>query len=389
MTRLDWQDTMAGLVAANTISSDDPALDQGNRAAAEWLADRLDGAGFDCRLQTVGDRHDKVNLIARLGPATAPGASGLALAGHLDTVPYDASGWHSDPFELVARNGRLFGLGSADMKGFIALAAAVASTYRDHRMHAPLSLVVSADEECGMDGARALATAGLAPARYCVIGEPTALVPIRRHKGIFMESIETVGAAGHSSDPRHGANAIEAMYHALSAVRAFRDELAARAPATGFPVPHATLNLGTLRGGDAANRIPARCRLDIDLRFIPGDSIDELRATLRKRVSAALAGSDCDVRFNALFAGTPAFETAADSALVSACETLTGWPATAVDFGTEGAFYNALGMETVVLGPGDIAVAHQPNEYLPLNRIAPMEKILHGLIARFCLAGVC
>lgn len=238
-----------------------------------------------------------------------------------------------------------------------------------------------------MDGARAMMDDGVSPGRYCVIGEPTGLVPIRRHKGIFMETIETLGASGHSSNPALGANAIEAMHQAMSAIRELRDELTERQLAKGFPVPHATLNLGAINGGDAPNRIPARCRLDIDLRFLPGMEIEALRAELRERVQTALAGSDCELRFAELFAGTPAFETAADSAIVSACEQLSGNQAAAVDFGTEGAFYNAMGMQTVVLGPGDIADAHQPNEYLGMERIAPMQHILHGLVERFCLSA--
>ncbi|MGN8157667.1 acetylornithine deacetylase [Salinisphaera sp. SWV1] len=387
MPALNWRDVLAELVAEPTMSSDDPTLDRGNRRAAERLAARLDDFGFDCDIHPIGEREDKVNLIARLGPTERRSESGLVFAGHLDTVPYDDTGWDSDPFALTERDNRLYGLGTTDMKGFVALAAGVATEYADQPLEAPLSLVVTADEECGMDGARALADNGIAAGRYCVIGEPTSLVPIRQHKGIFMETIETIGASGHSSNPAHGANAIEAMHLAISAIRALRDELAGRDPADGFPVPHATLNLGTVRGGDAANRIPARCRLDIDLRFLPGDSIDDLRESLRSRVRAALAQSDCEVRFSALFAGTPALETPPDSPIVTACEELTGHEAAAVDFGTEGAFYNAIGMETVILGPGDIALAHQPNEYLALSRVAPMQSILRSLVQRFCRPG--
>ncbi|RJS92381.1 acetylornithine deacetylase [Salinisphaera sp. Q1T1-3] len=384
MTALHWRDLLERMIAHRTISSDDPALDCGNRTAVESLADQLADAGFTCRLTPLPGRDDKVNLVATLGGdeyERSPG--GLALAGHIDTVPYDIDGWTSDPFRLTERDGRLYGLGTTDMKGFIALAAATAGEYATTPLAAPLSIVVSADEECGMDGARLLAETA-APARFCVIGEPTSLVPIRQHKGIFMETIETLGAAGHSSNPAHGANAIEAMHQALGAVLSFRDALRARGEAAGFPVAHSTLNAGAIRGGDAANRIPARCRLDIDLRFLPGMAIDELRDELRSRVNRALAGSDCQVRFTPLFPGTPAFETPADSPIVAACETLTGQTAAAVDFATEGAFYNAMGMESIVLGPGDIALAHQPDEYLALDRIPPTQRILHGLIDRFC-----
>lgn len=379
----DLREMLAGLVASPSVSCADTTLDTSNRPIAETLAGWLEELGFACALQPLPDNDAKVNLIATLGARDS--REGLVLAGHLDTVPFDEAGWVSDPFRLDERDGRLYGLGTADMKGFLAIAADVASAYRAADLDKPLVILASADEECGMDGARALMEAGDRPGRHVVIGEPTGLVPIRRHKGIFMESIRVTGAAGHSSDPAHGVNAICGMRHVLAALAAFRDELRERAPADGFPVPHATLNLGVLRGGDSPNRIPARCELQIDLRFPPGMDMNALRSELRERAQAALTDSGCGIEFMELFVGTPAMETPADAPIVTASETLTGTPARAVDFGTEGAFYNRLGMDTVILGPGDIAQAHQPNEYLALDRIEPMRRILHGLVERFCL----
>src|SRR5699024_4468542 len=225
------------------------------------------------------------------------------------------------------------------------------------KLTAPVTLLASADEECGMDGARALQARSLAPGRHCVIGEPTGLVPIRHHKGIFMERITVLGASGHSSNPALGANAINAMHAALTAIHAFRDELAQRLDEPAFPVAHTTLNPGAIHGGDNANRIPPSCHLDMDLRFLPGLSGDALRRELRERVGAAVAETDCRVEFQSLFDGTPAFETAADALITKACESLSDAPAKAVDFGTEGPFYNDMGMESIVLGPGDIEVA--------------------------------
>lgn len=374
----------ADLVACRSVSCADPAWDMGNREAAEHLAGWLDDLGFACELLPLPGRPDKVNLVARLGPDTG-GETGLALAGHLDTVPYDEGQWTSDPFDLTEREGRLHGLGTADMKGFLALAADTARAYRGRELAAPLVLLASADEECGMDGARALAATAPPPARYAVIGEPTGLVPIARHKGIFMEALRVRGRSGHSSNPAHGVNAIEGMRHALEAVAAFRDELAGRGGGAGFPVPHATLNAGVIRGGDSPNRIPACCELQVDLRFLPGSEIEALRGELRERVRSALAGGPWDLEFEELFVGTPAFATAMDSPIVRASAELSGHEAAAVDFGTEGAFYNRWGMDTVILGPGDIAQAHQPDEYLALDRIEPMRRILHGLIDHFCV----
>src|SRR5690625_4880903 len=222
MTTLNWRDLLAEMIAQPTISSADPALDQGNRQAVEKLANHLEMAGFECEILPVNAQMDKANLIARTGPKSTDTPAGLALAGHIDTVPFDEDGWTSDPFRLTEREGSLYGLGTSDMKGFIALSAAVGAEYINKQLSAPLSLVVTADEECGMDGAQALTRAGICPSRYCVIGEPTGLVPIRQHKGILMETIETLGATGHSSNPAHGANAIEAMSLVLNAVLDFR-----------------------------------------------------------------------------------------------------------------------------------------------------------------------
>lgn len=380
---IDFRNLLSHLISTPSVSSADAVLDTGNRPVAEVLASALNATGFCCELQPLPGNTDKVNLVATLGPRQA--TEGLVLAGHLDTVPCDEQGWDSDPFTLDERDGKLYGLGVSDMKGFLALAAETAAAWQDTRLSQPLTILATADEECGMDGARAFLDAGVRPGRHVVIGEPTGLIPIRQHKGILMESIVVNGASGHSSNPAYGVNAIEGMRRVLNALADYREALQQGDGASDFPVPHSTLNLGVLQGGDNPNRIPASCELQIDLRFTPASNIDSQRTAIRQRVADALADSQCRFEFKPLFIGTPAFETAASAPIVTACEQLTGHAAQAVDFGTEGAFFNQLGMDTVILGPGDISVAHQPNEYLGLERIEPMRKILHGLIQRFCL----
>lgn len=374
---------MSDLIGQPSISCADPALDMSNRPVAQTLAGWLDEIGFDCELMPLPDNSDKVNLIARLGGAAD---DGLVLAGHLDTVPYDEQGWHSDPFKLSERDGRYYGLGVCDMKGFLAIAAEVAGEYAGQNLHKPLVILASADEECGMDGARALADSGRTVGRHALIGEPTGLVPVRRHKGIFMEAIRVRGQAGHSSNPAFGLNAIEGMRHVINAIAELRDELTRDARAEDFPVRHATLNLGVINGGDSPNRIPACCELQVDLRFLPGMEIEPLRDQLRARAHQALVGSDYTLEYDELFTGTPAMDTPAGAEIVQVAEKLSGQRAAAVDFATEGEFYNRMGMDTVILGPGDIAQAHQPNEYLAIERIEPMRNILRGLIQHFCLA---
>lgn len=375
------QDMLRELVATPSVSSEHPAHDMPNRALIDLLAEWLEAAGFACEVLPLPGRPDKANLVATLGR----GPGGLVLSGHSDTVPYDDSGWNSDPFKLVERDGHLVGLGICDMKGFIAMAASVAAEYAGVALKQPLILLATADEESGMDGARALVAQGRPKARHAVIGEPTGLRPVRLHKGILMDSLHVHGKAGHSSRPDLGANAICGMHQVLGALIAHQQELARRPCGHGFAIDHPTMNLGCIEGGDSANRIPARCRLDLDMRFGPGEDMRALREGMRAAARAGLREAGCSLSATALFDGIPAFSTAETAAIVDACETLTGHTAGAVDFATEGPFLNQLGMDTVIIGPGDISVAHQPDEHLPLDRIEPTRRLLRGLIERFCV----
>ena len=372
---------LGDLVATASVSSEHPAHDMGNLLVVQLLAEWLEGLGFGVELLPLPGRDDKANLIATLGS----GPGGLVLAGHTDTVPFDEQGWSSDPFALTERDGAFVGLGVCDMKGFLAMAVEAAAEFRDRTLAQPLILLATADEESGMDGARALVAAGKPKARHAVIGEPTGLRPVRLHKGILMDSLHIHGHAGHSSRPDLGANAIRGMHQVLGALVAHDGGFAHRCGGHGFAIDHPTMNLGCIEGGDSANRIPAHCRLDVDLRFGPGEDMQALRTAMREAAAAGLSEVGCRFEAQTLFDGIPAFETAAEAAIVRACEQLTGHSAEAVDFATEGPFLNRLGMDTVILGPGDITVAHQPDEHLPLDRIKPTQKLLRELIARFCL----
>lgn len=369
------------LIAAPSVSSEHPAHDMGNLPVVHLLAEWLENLGFAVEVLPLAGRTDKANLIATLGR----GPGGLVLAGHTDTVPFDAQGWASEPFALTERDDAYYGLGICDMKGFIGMAVEAAAAFADQDLAQPLILLATADEESGMDGARALVAAGKPKARHAVIGEPTGLRPVRLHKGILMDSLHVHGHAGHSSRPDLGANAIRGMHQVLGALVAHDAGFAHRCGGHGFAIDHPTMNLGCIEGGDSANRIPAHCRLDVDLRFGPGEDMAALRAAMREAAEAGLSEPGCRFEAQTLFDGIPAFETAAEADIVRACEQLTGHSAEAVDFATEGPFLNQLGMDTVILGPGDISVAHQPNESLPLDRIAPTQKLLRELIARFCL----
>ncbi len=384
-----WKEMMETLVALPSISSANPDLDCSNKPVVDHLAQWLDGLGFSCEIRPLEEQPHKYNLVATLYPDGGEGPAGLALCGHTDTVPYDETGWDSDPFTLSERAGCLFGLGSCDMKGFLALAAAAAGRIDPGQLRRPLAIIATADEESGMDGAQALAEGGSAPADCAVIGEPTGLIPVRSHKGILMESLRVTGSAGHSRNPALGLNAIEGMQRVIAALLAFRDELKAGPTSQTFTVPHTTMNLGQIRGGDSANRIPAECELHVDTRFLPGIALQELRDELRAQAERALQGTQFALECHPLFAGSPAFDTPADAGIVASAEAATGRDAAAVDFATEGAFFNQMGMETVILGPGHIDHAHQANEYLALAFIEPTLTALEKLIRHHCLPRCC
>jgi acetylornithine deacetylase len=368
------------LVAIRTVSSIDPALDSSNAPAIEEIASWCKALGAEIEILDVpGSGVKKIDLIARIGE----GPGGLVFAGHSDTVPYDESGWRTDPFVATESNGRLFGLGTADMKSFFALVLHAIERIDRSALRAPLVIVATADEECTMAGAKLLRDRGVALGKAVVIGEPTSLVPIRMHKGVLMERVTLHGRGGHSSNPGRGASAIDAMRDVLVMITAFRDGLA-RHRNDAFEVPTPTLNFGMIQGGDAPNRIASRAELRFDLRVLPGMDHEAIRRELRAKVAEVAARHSvtavCD---DMTSSGAPPFETPRDAALVELASELTGVEPEAVAFGTEAPYFRALGMETIVLGAGSITTAHQPDEFLPLDEIPRAIDLFERFARRF------
>ncbi|WP_417538770.1 acetylornithine deacetylase [Marinobacter sp.] len=375
------RDMLTTLVSLPSISSASAEWDHSNEPVVRRLGEWLEALGFAVELLAVPDMPGKYNLIATLGS----GSGGLVLAGHTDTVPFDDQRWQSDPFTLTERDNRWYGLGTCDMKGFFPLAIEAAKAFTAADLKQPLIILATADEETSMNGARALAEAGKPKARYAVIGEPTSLRPVRMHKGIMMERLTFEGQSGHSSDPSLGRNALEGMHEALGELLALRTDWQAQYRNPNFEVQVPTLNLGCIHGGDNPNRICARCELHFDLRPLPGMSMENLRQDILHRLRPLAERRELTMEFEPLFDGVPPFETPADAALVKACEALTGHTAHAVAFATEAPWLQKLGMETLVLGPGSIDQAHQPDEFIEMSQLEPTVKILQGLIRQFCL----
>jgi len=375
-----YKSQLAQLVASPSVSCAVPSWDMPNLPVIELLANWFGDLGFKTQIIPLAQT-GKANLIATLGS----GDGGLVLAGHSDTVPYDANGWQSDPFKLEEKDGKLFGLGATDMKGFFPVIMAAVKPFLDTPLKHPLIVLATADEESSMSGARALAAAGKPKARYAVIGEPTELVPIRMHKGIMMESIRILGHAGHSSNPALGKSALDAMTNVMLQLINLRGELELKYKNPGFAVQTPTLNLGCIHGGDGANRICGECELHFDLRLLPGMDNEELRTAIQQRLTPIAESSGTDIVFSSLFEGVEPFNESADSELVNVCEALTGRSSESVAFATEAPFMQQLGMQTVVLGPGSINQAHQPDEFISIDQLEPAVKIVQELIRKFCV----
>ena len=374
-------DQLGQLVGTPSVSSTDPGWDQGNRGVIDLLAGWLSHMGFATEIQEVTPGGNKANLIATRGS----GPGGLVLAGHTDTVPFDEGRWGSDPLSLNERDNRLYGLGSTDMKGFFPIALAAASSFSDAELQQPLILLATADEESSMNGARALAAAGKPKARAAIIGEPTSLVPVRMHKGIMMEAVHIRGQAGHSSNPDLGNSALEGMHAVMGDLVAFRAEMAERYSNPLFEVAYPTLNLGHIHGGDSPNRICGSSELHFDLRMTPGGSNSEVREDIRQRLRSIGEQRGLDIELRSLIQDVSPFEQGTDSELVQLAQRLTGHDPIAVAFATEAPFLQQLGMETIVMGPGSIDQAHQPDEFMPLDQIRPGIALLEQFIRHYCL----
>jgi acetylornithine deacetylase len=381
MKRLTLEEMLSRLIHNASVSSVNPAWDMSNRKVIELLESWFSDLGFRTEVLSIPGHPDKYNLIASAGQ----GDEGLVLSGHTDTVPFDEAKWHSDPLILQERDGRFYGMGSADMKGFFAVIMEAIRELPLEQLKQPLVIIATADEESTMCGAKSLIELHRRLGRHAIIGEPTDMKPVRMHKGISMESIRVSGRSGHSSDPSLGVNALDAMYQVLGEVIQWRSDLQQRYRNQAFKVAFPTLNLGHIHGGDNPNRICGECELQFDLRPLPGMSLDSLRGELRERLSKRLLDDGMNWELTPVFDGIPAMETPRDAAIVQAVEQLTDTRSGAVAFATEGPYLNSMGMQTVICGPGSIDQAHQPDEYLPLNHIQPAINLIQSLIRQFCL----
>ncbi|EFP97072.1 acetylornithine deacetylase [Vibrio caribbeanicus ATCC BAA-2122] len=372
-----FREVYQGLISTSSISSTDPHWDEGNADVIEKLATWLRDLHFDVELTQV--EKGKFNLIAKKGS----GEGGLLLSGHSDTVPFDEGRWSYDPHTLTEVNHRFYGLGTADMKGFFAFIIEAVKQIDWAQQTKPLYILATCDEETTMLGARHFTNNAPFKPDYCIIGEPTSLIPVRGHKGHVANAIRVTGQSGHSSNPSLGVNAIEIMHEILAALMKLRDNLIKQYHHPGFAIPSPTMNLGHIHGGDSANRICGCCELHYDVRPLPGISLDGLNNMLRSALKELEAKWPNRINITPLHEPIPGYECSKDHPFITSVESLCETPSETVNYCTEAPFLQEL-CPTLVLGPGSIDQAHQPDEYLAHEFIEPTIEVLKKSIYRFC-----
>lgn len=355
----DYHRILAKLIGFPTVSADS------NLPLIDYVEELLEKHGFRCR-RRYNEDGTKANLIASIGPEK-PG--GIALSGHTDVVPVSGQEWRTDPFELVERQGRLFGRGTSDMKGFIALSLAAACSIDSSRMKKPLHLIFTYDEEVGCIGARALQEElNSMPDKpgFVLIGEPTGMQLVTAHKGIQNNVMRIRGKPAHSSRPDLGASAIEFAARFVSGIgRCLPGE-----SDSGFNPPTATFNAGTIHGGEAINIIPERCELRWEFRHLPSQDAAGIQRDLN-RLSDSIQNEMPGIAVETeTVAAVPGLAAGMNGDIANELRRILELPepvSTTVPFVTEGGLFQEAGIPAIIWGPGLLEQAHQPDEHVSVN----------------------
>jgi acetylornithine deacetylase len=370
------------LIAFPTVSRDS------NLDLVQFIQDYLTGLGVASLIVQSEDGR-KANLWATIGPQVRPG---VVLSGHTDVVPVEGQAWSSAPFRLARRDGNLYGRGSADMKGFIACCLAMARKAVLAPLKTPIHLAFSYDEEIGCVGVRRLLDllkdAPVKP-RLCIVGEPTLMQAVTAHKGKLGFRVTAHGLEAHSSLAPIGVNAIYMAADLIGEIRAIQKQIAETGPRDGdYEVAYSTLHVGKMQGGEVMNIVPNRCTFDFEIRYLPEDDqhgiVTRIKAAAEK-VAATYRDVFAQARFEfADLQSYPAMNTPVDSEAVKFVQALTGGNSTGkITFGTEGGLFQAvLGTPAVVCGPGNIAVAHKPDEYVSEAQMVACDKMLERLVQK-------
>lgn len=371
---------LADLIGFDTTSR------ESNLHLIDYVCNYLTGLGVACEL-IFNEERSKANLFATVGPKEVPG---IVLSGHTDVVPVDGQAWTLPPFNLTERNGNLYGRGTADMKGYIACVLAAVPALLAAPLRMPVHIALSYDEEVGCLGVRSLlAELEQRPVKplLCIIGEPTELKPVLGHKGKLAMRCAVHGAACHSAYAPQGVNAIEYAAELIGELGRIGTQL--RDPSlhdSRFDPPFSTVQTGVITGGNALNIVPADCSFDFEVRALPAQDPQEVAERLQRYAQEQLlprmraVNAATSIRFSALSA-YPGLATDAHSQAAQLIARFSGSAAfTTVAFGTEGGLFDAIGVPTVVCGPGSMDQGHKPDEFVSVAQLAQCDAMLERLV---------
>ena len=375
------EEMLARLVGFDTTSRD------GNIPLIEFVEAYLDGWDVP-HFRVDYEAGKKTNLFATIGPDIA---GGIVLSGHTDVVPVDGQAWSSDPFTLTARDSRLFGRGTCDMKGFIAVCLSLVPQFMAARLKSPIHLALSCDEEVGCKGVRPLVAHlrdHLARPRAVIVGEPTSMQVVNAHKSAITFSTEVTGHEGHSSLTQQGVNAIMVAGELLAEINRIRTDLiAAGDPTQRFSPPYSTVHVGVIEGGTAKNIIPRRCSFQWETRLLPTadpEAVPLRIAAFAKTLEPAMwdVAPATGIRTDTVNR-VPGLAPEQDSPAEHLALHLANANAThAVSYCTEAGLFQQIGLPAVICGPGSIEQAHKPDEYIDVSELRKCEGFMHRLVGQ-------
>ncbi|UXZ93817.1 acetylornithine deacetylase [Pseudomonas phytophila] len=375
------RELLARLVAFDTTSR------ESNLALIEFVREYLDGHGVSCEL-IYNAQKTKANLFATIGPADVPG---IVLSGHTDVVPVDGQSWTFPPFELSEKEGRLYGRGTADMKGYIACVMALVPELTRNTLRMPVHIALSYDEEVGCLGVRSLLEVlGSKPVKplLCVIGEPTELKPVLGHKGKVAMRCDVHGLACHSAHAPSGVNAIEYAAQLINELGRLGKALQAEERQDArFDPPFSTVQVGVIGGGVALNIVPEHCRFDFEVRSLPVEDphhvISALHAYAQNELLPAMraVSGQSDIRLTEL-SSYPGLDISMQSQAAELIAEFCGSRSFGtVAFGTEGGLFDQSGIPAVVCGPGSMAQGHKPDEFISIEQLDACDRMLGQVLA--------
>jgi acetylornithine deacetylase len=375
------------------LISFDTTSRESNLELIHFIRDYLASHGVEATL-IHDETGDKANLYATVGPDGVPG---IALSGHTDVVPVDGQPWDTDPFQVVEKDGRLYGRGTSDMKSFTAIALALVPEFVARELKTPIHFALSFDEEVGCLGAPLMidklgAELGVKP-HIVIVGEPTDMAVVNAHKGVYSFITRLRGLEMHSSATHRGVNAVQHGATLVHFLTEMAGEMEGRAePDSGFDPPYTTVHVGTMQGGTAQNIVPLDCSFTWEYRLMPGADPDEIydrfqrfaHETVLPRMQAVDPSTGVETERRSYVPGLVPEEGSPAEAIVMALARTN--QTKVVAYGTEAGQFQEVGIPTVICGPGSIRQAHQPNEFIELSQVRACEAFMQRLLTEVCAA---